>query len=65
MLDSDAPSGATSESPENAPAPRRRRRAATRPAGPPAPVAPPVAIVVTKAKAGNSGWLVAGVQALQ
>ena len=54
MLDSDAPSGATSESPENAPAPRRRRRAATRPAGPPAPVAPPVAIVVTKAKAVDS-----------
>ena len=41
MLDSDAPSGATPESTETTPAPRRRRRAATRPAGPPAPVTPP------------------------
>ncbi len=42
MLDSDAPTGATPESDEpTTPAPRRRRRAATRPAGPPAEVVTP------------------------
>ena len=36
MLDSDAPFGAPADSTESStPAPRRRRRAASRPAGPP------------------------------
>ena len=42
MLDSDVPTGATPESADSAPAtpPRRRRRAASRPAGPPKEIAP-------------------------
>lgn len=53
MLDSDAPMGATSESPEASPAPRRRRRAASRPAGPPAAVVPPTDPVAVDPQVGE------------